>query len=157
MAKQRAGSVFPAPLYFMEEPMSKPRYDWWPYVKGMIRRYPELKREYEQLHCQTVTQQLSGMPSGNGNSGRAVEICAVRELPATKQREYEAVHRAVALTDSYPRSGAERIQIIDLVFWKRSHTLEGASQLVHCSYRTARRYHAEFIMTVAKFYGLLDE
>ena len=24
--------------------MSTPRYDWWPYVKGMIRRYPELCR-----------------------------------------------------------------------------------------------------------------
>ena len=26
--------------------MSKPRYDWWSYVKGMIRRYPELRRRY---------------------------------------------------------------------------------------------------------------
>ena len=25
--------------------MSTPRYDWWPYVKGMIRRYPELCRQ----------------------------------------------------------------------------------------------------------------
>lgn len=25
--------------------MSRPRYDWWAYVKGMIRRYPSLCAE----------------------------------------------------------------------------------------------------------------
>lgn len=135
--------------------MSKPRYDWWPYVKGMIRRFPELEEEYRELHNQTITQQLSGMPGGGG-TGRTVEQCAVRELPATRQREYEAVRRAIKLTESTPWSGETRMKIIRLVFWDRSHTLEGASQVAHCSYRTARRYHAEFIMTVAKFYGLLD-
>ena len=29
--------------------MSTPRYDWWPYVKGMIRRYPELCARQEEL------------------------------------------------------------------------------------------------------------
>lgn len=38
--------------------MSKPRYDWWPYVKGMIRRHPDMqgqalrgtrRREYEAV------------------------------------------------------------------------------------------------------------
>ena len=136
--------------------MSKPRYDWWTYVKGMIRRYPELMDEYSELHAQTVTQQLSGMPGGGG-AGRTVEQCAVRELPGTRQREYEAVRRAVKLTQLNQVSGGIRLRIIDLVFWKRSHTLEGAAQEVHCSYRTARRYHGEFIMTVARYYGLLDE
>lgn len=28
--------------------MSRPRYDWWPYVKGMIRRYPALAEQYEK-------------------------------------------------------------------------------------------------------------
>lgn len=136
--------------------MSKPRYDWWPYVKGMIRRYPELKEEFEELHRQRITQQLSGM-SGGGGIGRMIEECAVRELSGVRQREFEAVRKAVRLTAALSGSGETRLRIIDLVFWKRSHTLEGAALEVHCSYRTARRYHTDFIMTVAKYYGLLDE
>ena len=33
----------------------------------------------------------------------------------------------------------------------------GAALNVSCSYATARRYHWEFIITVAKQYGLLDK
>ncbi len=137
--------------------MSKPRYDWWPYVKGMIRRYPDMQTEYEQLRQQTVTQQLSGMPGSGNGTGRSVEVAAIRELPGTRQREYNAVHNAIEQTLKIPWSGELRIKIINLVFWQRSHTLEGAALECNCSYRTARRYHSDFIMAVALFYGLLDE
>lgn len=134
--------------------MSKPKYDWWPYVKGMIRRYPELKAEYADLHRQSVTPNYSGMPA-SGSAGRATEDVAIRELPTTKQREYEAVRRAIAATERM-KSSVDRLKVIDLVFWKRSHTLEGAALMVPCSYDTAQNYHADFIKLVAKYYGLMD-
>lgn len=137
------------------ERLSKPRYDWWPYVKGMIRRYPALKEQYEDLHSQSVTASYSGMPRGGGG-GRALESLAVRELPSTQQREFEAVRRAIKTTERY-YNGADRLKVIRLVLWDRSHTLEGAAQVVPCSYMTARRYHCDFIIHVAKNYGLLDE
>lgn len=34
--------------------MSKPRYDWWGYVKGMIRRYPSLCAEYAEQETQSI-------------------------------------------------------------------------------------------------------
>ena len=43
--------------------MSKPRYRWWGYIRNVIRAYPELKKEYDALHQQSVTANLSGMPS----------------------------------------------------------------------------------------------
>ena len=58
--------------------MSSPRYDWWPYVKGMIRRYPDLCEEYADLHSQSITANYSGMPRGGG-VGRIIESLAVRE------------------------------------------------------------------------------
>ena len=135
--------------------MSKPRYDWWGYVKGMIRRYPSLKEEYNNLHTQSVTAQYSGMPGGGG-SGRALEEIAIRELPATRQREYEAVRRAVDLTRRM-KNGGDRLKIIDLVFWKQTHTLAGAALTIPCHYNTAQRYHEFFIEAVAKAYGLMDQ
>ena len=135
--------------------MSRPRYGWWGYVKDIIRRYPSLKEEYADLHTQTVTPSYAGMPGG-GSASRATELIAVRELPSNKQREYEAVKRAIAATERMNAS-RDRLKIIKLVFWDRSHTLDGAARMIPCSYRTARRYHSEFIMAVASFYGLLDE
>lgn len=134
--------------------MSKPRYDWWPYAKGMIRRYPELREQYADLHSQSVTASYSGMPHGGG-VGRPIEALAIRELPTNSQREYEAVRRAIETTERY-RNGRERLRVIKLVLWDRSHTLEGAALMVPCSWRTAAQWHGEFIKLTAKYYGLLD-
>ena len=134
--------------------MSRPRYDWWPYAKGMIRRYPALRAELHELHAQAVTPGYSGA-SVRSMSGRSLEETVIRELPTTKQREYEAVRRAVEATERMSAS-RDRLRVIDLVFWKQSHTLEGAALTIPCSSRTARRYHSDFIKLVAAMYGLLD-
>ena len=134
--------------------MSRPRYAWWGYVKNMIRRYPALKQEYADLHSQSVTANYSGMPRSVGVS-RGVEGLAIRELPSTKQREYEAVRRAVETTERYV-NGRDRLKVIDMVLWKRSHTLEGAALMVPCASRTAAQWHGDFIRLVASFYGLMD-
>lgn len=134
--------------------MSRPRYDWWPYVKGMIRRYPALKEQYEDLHNQSITASYSGMPNGGG-SRRAVEDVLIRELPTNSQREYEAVRRAIELTERY-HNGQSRLAIIRMVLWDRQYTLEGAALRIPCSWRSAAQWHGDFIKLVAENYGLFD-
>ena len=135
--------------------MSRPRYRWWGYIKAVIRAYPELKKEYEELHEQSVTANMSGMPGGSGVS-RGTEDIAVRELPYTKQREYEAVRLAIEQTKRLP-NGHLRLWIIDLVYWKKSHTVEGAAMKVGYGIDRGKQMHGEFVRQVAKNYGLLDE
>lgn len=135
--------------------MSRPRYDWWPYVKGMIRRYPSLKEQYADLHTSSMTANYSGMPH-SGTVSRGTEDIAVRELPSTRQREYEAVRLAIQQTERYP-NGRDRLLVIRLVFWDRSHTLDGAALMVPCHYKTAQSWHNAFIRAVAKNFGLMDE
>ena len=134
--------------------MSKPRYRWWGYIKNVIRAYPGLKKEYEDLHQQSVTANMSGMPGG-GEVSRGTEDIAIRELPYTKQREYEAVRRAVERTKCL-RNGKERLDIINLMYWKNSHTLAGAGLQVGYGYDRARQIHQEFVVTVATNLGLMD-
>ena len=55
------------------------------------------------------------------------------------------------------QDGEERLKFIRLVFWDKTHTLEGAAMEVNCSDRTARRWHTDFIKCVARNYGLLDD
>lgn len=134
--------------------MSKPRYKWWSYVKAMIRQYPALAAEYEDLKRQSLTANYAGMPRG-GAAGRTTEDVALREMETTKQREYEAVRRAVEATKRM-RTGRDRLRVIKLVLWDNSCTLDGAALKVHISPRTARAYHGDFIRLVAKNYGLMD-
>lgn len=134
--------------------MSKPRYKWWGYIKNVIRAYPGLKKEYEALHEQSVTANTSGMPGG-GEVSRGTENIAIRELPYTKQREYEAVRRAVEYTKHF-RNGKERLKIINLMYWENSHTLAGAGLQVGYGYDRARQIHQEFVVAVATYYGFMD-
>ena len=134
--------------------MSKPRYRWWGYIRNVIRAYPELKKEYEELHQQSVTANTSGMSGGNGVS-RGTEKVALRELPKTKQKEYDAVSRAIEITKRMP-NGIQRLQIIDLVYWKRTHTVEGAAMKVGYSVDRGKQLHGEFVRLVAKCYGFLE-
>ena len=134
--------------------MSKPRYKWWGYVKGIIREYPDLKKRYEALRAPSITANMSGMPGGGGIS-RTVEITAMKELPRTSQIELDAVRQAIAATETLNTS-QDRLAIVSLVFWKQSHTLAGAAMATNISYDTAVGYHRDFIMLVAYFRDLIS-
>ena len=64
-----------------------------------------------------------------------------------------AVERAIAETKKL-RDGSERLRLIGLVFWKRTHTLAGACEACHVSERTGQGWHSEFIHAVAREFGL---
>lgn len=135
--------------------MSKSRWAWWGYVKNMIRAYPSYKQEYNAIHQQSMAIDMSGMPRDSGGASRTLENLAIRELPATKQREYEAVRRAVEAI-LRKQNGKAWYSLIDLMYWRNSHTLEGAALEVGYSKDRAKQLHGDFIRMVAKNYGLMD-
>lgn len=68
-------------------------------------------------------------------------------------REVEAVRRACEATLRL-RDGRNRIDLIDMIFWRRSHNLQGAAMKLGVSDRTALRWHGDFIKAVAReFFG----
>ena len=135
--------------------MSKPRYDWWGHIQNVIRSYPALKREYELLHQQSVTANVSGMP-GSGSVSRGTESVALLELPRPKQLRYEAVKSAIDVTEKL-KNGKERLKMIQAAYWSNKKvTLAGAAYEIHVSYDTAVNYHRDFIMLVAYFKGEIE-
>lgn len=136
--------------------MSKPRYDWWPYVKGMIRRYPELSAREAELHSTSVSSDLSGMPKGKGGTSDPTANAALRQLPEVNRREMDAVRKALEQTRQLPH-GEDRIKLIRMVFWAKTHTVWGAAAKLGISERTAMGWHGDFIRLVAKNFGLLDD
>lgn len=136
--------------------MSKTRYDWWSYVKGMIRRYPELCAKAQELHTTAMTPSYAGISGGHGGHTDPVADAALRQLPEVNQRELEAVRQALLFTQTLP-NGDDRLLMIKLVFWDRSHTVFGAAVKLGHSERTVLRWHGAFIREVAKNFGLLDK
>lgn len=132
--------------------MSSPRYRWWGFARRMIRDYRSLKIQYEDLHSQSITAGTSGMPRGSGNSS-VVESLALRQLPKDDQRVYDAVSRAVEITNLLP-DGELKLALIRYVYWnKQQHPVKDAALQLHISRRTAERWHAEFVRLVGKCYG----
>lgn len=132
--------------------MSKPRYGWWPYVKSMIRNYPQRCREWEELKTVSVTANYS-INEGHGSGiSKPTEQVALRLFPETKQKEFDAVREALKVTQSSP-DGEYKIEIIKSVYWRRNRTLYGAARCIGVSERTARRWHTKFVYLVAEKYG----
>ena len=120
--------------------MSKPRYRWWGFVRAMIRDYPKLKEDLDELHQQNITAVMSGMPKGGG-AGRTAESIALRQLPKDDQTVYDAVTRAVEITRLRP-DGKERMELIHLMYWgKKPRAMRKAAVLLNISEPTAKRWH----------------
>lgn len=132
--------------------MSKPRYRWWGFARNMIRDYPGLKLAHANLHRQNMVADNSGMPKGGGG-GRTVESIAMRQLLPDDQKVFDAVTKAVEITELRP-DGKERVELIRLMYWvQRPMTAMSASMLLHIADVTAKRWHGDFVRLVGKCYG----
>lgn len=135
--------------------MSRPRYRWWPYVKNVIRTYPELRKTLTEPVCTPMTARYGPQTPQNG-LGRALESAVTKKLSSRDVAEFEAVEAAIRETAKM-ENGEARLEIIDLVYWKRSHTLAGAGMQVGYSYEWAKRAQRRFALSVAENLGLEEK
>lgn len=132
--------------------MSKPRYRWWGFARRMIRDYQGLKDAWEDIHSQSLTANISGMPRGGG-AGRTVEAIALRQLPPDDQKVYDAVTRAIEIT-SLRNDGIERLGLIEMMYWsKKNLPLKDAALHLNVSEPTAKLWHGDFVRLVGMCYG----
>ena len=128
------------------------REDWWEYTKRIIRSYPALCRKAESVGDTPCTPAY-GASGGHSSGGGPVERAVVDRLTDKEQRRYDAVRAAISETEAM-KHGRQRMELIDRVYWKRSHTLYGAAMCVPVSERTAHTWNAEFIRRVEKYLDL---
>ena len=133
--------------------MSKPRELWWGYVKNVVRTYPELEQELKELRRTKVTPNYNAT-GGSSGPGKTTENAALRELEPKKQKRYDAVEAALRKTRRF-RDGSSRCRLIDLVYFRKSHTLQGAADSCHVSFGTAKIWNQNFLRLVASELNLL--
>lgn len=108
--------------------------------------YPKLQRELRDLQAQSVTPNMNGMPGG-GEPGRSTEDAALRQLPYAQQRRLDAVEQAVSISSNLT-SGLSRVRLIELVYFQRKYTIEGAAMQITCSVQTAWTWNNDFLLLV---------
>ena len=129
------------------------REDWWEYTKRIIRSYPALARKAESVGDMPCTPAYGTGGGHGGTNSNPVERAVVDRLTDKEQRRYDAVRAAISATETM-KHGHQRMELIDRVYWKRSHTLYGAAMCVPVSERTAHTWNAEFIRLVEKYLDL---
>ena len=138
--------------------MSQTRESWWGFCRNIVRMYPVYLARYQALHDVSMTANYTGVP-GSGTPSRATENVATRELTQTEQRSLAAVEAAIRATQRR-QDGKERLDLIRLVYWPKRYdqadTIERAAVKIPVSRRTAMRWHRDFILTVARFRGMMD-
>jgi len=128
--------------------MSRPAYTWDGIVIKIIRRYPELRRMRDETQGVRLTASYSGMPSA-GSARRTTEDTALRQLTQADQRDLDAVERTIEHFRNV-QDGDIAIKVVELVDFKRTHTVAGAAAACHVSESTAKRKRRQFIRLAAK-------
>ncbi len=133
--------------------MSRPRFDWWVNAVNTVRNYPARKAEYEDLHTQSISAHITGMPRGSDIS-RSTETTALKRMPPAKQKEYEAVTNAIHITTMYP-NGDTRVELISRMYWqgKKKQNISDVVAGLYISEATGKRWHAAFIRLVGECFG----
>lgn len=126
---------------------------WRGNTRAIIRQYPELKRREAALHDPTITPLYAPLTGGTGAS-RTTEDIALRELPPADRRALDAISSAISTTMRY-RNGSLRVRLIDLVYWERSCSIEGAAIRLHVSIGTAKTWHSAFVELVDAYIRVL--
>lgn len=136
--------------------MGKYKDDWWRNAVWTVRNYPARKAEFDELHRQTLTQNLS--PQGNPNGiNRTTENIALRQMSPMKQKEYEAVTRVIGITRLLP-DGDKRLELIDRMYWQgKKLNIYQVIYQIGIAEATGKRWHNRFIRSVGECLGYFSE
>ena len=135
--------------------MSKPRYWWWGSIQNALRAYPRLKRQYEAPNVAVTARYAEGV-CHDSTPGRTTETAALERLYDGDYQIYLAIKAAIDET-AQMETGRARLAIIDLLYFRRICTLQGASMDVGYSYGRAKEVRQEFIRLVAYYMGYLPK
>lgn len=135
--------------------MSTYRHWWTPNVARALKEFPALIAKKDALRHTSIIAKYTPDPPG-GSAGRATENIALKDLPPAEAALVDAVESALDEV-SRRRDGDEIIRLVDLVHFRRSHTLYGAAVALNMSERTAKRKNGDFILLVAKKLGYIKD
>ena len=91
------------------------------------------------------------MPGGGGNS-RKTETAALRQLSPREESDLDAVLATIKTAERW-RDGETTLRIIEMVDWRRTHTIRGAEMALFLGEGAGKNLRSRFINELAKNMG----
>jgi len=111
-----------------------------------LKQYPKLKRRQSENE-QQITPVYGGTVVQR-SATRVTENVALRtNLTEREENIISAVEFAIHMQSYYP-NGNERLKMMEMVYFKRTHTLAGAAEVCHYSIDTVFRWNVEILTAV---------
>lgn len=130
---------------------------WWLYIKNILREYPELCRKENTPVAAALCANSppAGVKIEKSRVSKPTENAVLNGSLTDRERiRLEAVRTALMTTQQDPNNGDHRIIIIELVYFKKTHTIAGASTKIPCHENTAKRWQGDFIRLLAEILNL---
>ena len=120
---------------------------WKSEARNALRLYPKVKRRQSETADMKITPAYGGTAVSHSAS-RTTENVALRStLTPHEENVISAVAFMMRMQSAYP-NGQERMRMIKLVYFQRTHTLEGAAMECNYSDRTIKRWNMEILTAV---------
>ena len=132
---------------------------WKCHVKEIVSEYPRYKKEIKEIEQSAIYKSSSpdGQPRGSGTSDKTA-MCALQlagdERLQHLRRAVEAVECAIYITER-ENKGKDKMSVIKMVYWDKSHLLYGAALEVLISEAQAKRWNGDFIKIIGKKLGFI--
>ncbi len=111
-----------------------------------LKQYPKLKRRQAETDMQITP--VYGGAAVQHSASRTTENVALRSnLTEREENIISAVEFAMRMQHYYP-NGDERLKMMELVYFKKTHTLAGAAEVCHYSVDAVFRWNVELLTAV---------
>lgn len=127
------------------------------YVEYQLEHYKEHKRklsEYRDAIMPSSTPNYSGAGGGGSGESRPTEKLGIKL--ATDEYINEQLRILAAIEKILASLSKEDKRMIDLIYWRRSHTVTGAAMVLHMSNVTAYRHVNAILRAIAAELGFVN-
>ncbi len=127
------------------------------FIEWQLGHYHDEKRMLEEIetrHLPSGVPQYGGTPIKAGSTSNPTERAGIALASNPYIASLERTTKAIATV--LDKCDATDIKLIDLVYWRRSHTVEGAGRLCNLS-KSAAYNHINGILTlIAQELGVIN-
>ncbi|MBQ2487163.1 MAG: hypothetical protein II517_02345 [Ruminococcus sp.] len=119
---------------------------WRSEARTALRLYPKLKRRQGENDMQITP--VYGGAAVQHSASRTTEDVALRStLTEREENIISAVEFMLSMQRRYANSN-ERLRMVELVYFKHTHTIDGAADVVHYSPDALWRWNGEILTAV---------
>lgn len=115
-------------------------------ARWALKQYPKLKRKQGENDMQITP--VYGGAAVQHSASRTTENVALRSnLTEREENIISAVEFAIRMQNYYP-NGDQRMKMIEMVYFRKTHTLAGAAEVCHYSVDAVFRWNVEILTAV---------